>query len=34
MTQKTGLEEALEDVNAGRINKYNNVDELFEALNI
>lgn len=33
-TRKTGLEEALEDVNAGRINKYNNVDELFEALNI
>ncbi len=31
---KTGLEEAYEDVKAGRINHYDSADDLFKALGI
>lgn len=32
--RKTGLDEALEDVAAGRVTHYDSVDEMFKALNI
>jgi hypothetical protein len=32
--RKTGLDEALEDVTAGRVTTYNSVDEMFEKLDI
>ncbi|MCM1349227.1 MAG: hypothetical protein NC338_07430 [Firmicutes bacterium] len=32
--RKTGLDEALEDVAAGRVTHYNSVDEMFKALDI
>lgn len=32
--RKTGLDEALEDVAAGRVTTYNSVDEMFEKLGI
>lgn len=32
--KKTGIEEALDDAKAGRINKYDSPEELFKALNI
>lgn len=32
--RKTGLDEALEDVAAGRVTEYNSVDEMFEKLGI
>lgn len=32
--RKTGLDEALEDVAAGRVTHYESVDEMFKALNI
>lgn len=31
-TKKTGLEEAYEDVKAGRINRYDNVDEMLDKI--
>ena len=33
-TRKCGLEEALEDVKAGRVTEYESVDDLFEKLGI
>lgn len=32
--RKTGLDEALEDVKAGRVTRYDSVDEMFEKLGI
>lgn len=32
--KKTGIEEALDDAKAGRINKYDSPEELFKACNI